>query len=414
MLNLIVDTKKAGSQFLATDGENWSVIPNQKVLIYKSDFLNSLGYYDKIPENLAFAKNLFLKNFERQEKLIYGNSAFLSYKQGLYSDIIYFDFKHFYPQVFKLIANHIDENYFGKEIKGIVKRKQFFANSNIPFSKSAKKAKLVSIDDIAKNSIAIDKNDKSQFIEEVEKINNNQIWKDEADKLVAKITRNAMAYGFGYQQKIARINNISALVMFFARKIMEYSIKALQRRGYEVIFSHTDSFMLGHINTKDLDEAIKEACENVNIEYFNGIDIIHLDLNNISIKQKFDDIIIANQNAYLYSISAPRGKHIVELAIAGFHTLRQNGLGIAKDNTNIQDFLNEHYNELFPIDKEFFLKYGSKEFLYSTLKYRLDEAYTKKILDMWFKGEDLSDKAVISSPTIMLLYNTIGGVFAKN
>ncbi|MHB1764768.1 MAG: hypothetical protein ACYCS1_04415 [Gammaproteobacteria bacterium] len=409
MINgLVVDTQKiTDGHFLAQQNEGASVefTPQHKLMIYRSSTLNRLGFYNdsRIDSNLGAAKNLYLKHMSRQKKIVFGNKAFLKHKKGVFPDIIYWDFKRFYPLIFTQIANHVDEEYLGKQIKGIVKRKQFISKIN-GISKTASKAKLVQITDIAKNSISIDKNNKDSFCNIINDLSSQTEFFDDADRAVSKIIRNSLAYGFGYQQKHARINNISALVMYFASLIMSNTVKELEDRGHDVIFSHTDSFQIGHMNTREIEDCIIASANSVDAEYFGGTGIIHMNWDNISSKEKFEDVMILNQNSYIYTKQAARGKLELGLAMGGMHTLKTNALGITRDNESLQEILNEHIPEILSNDKEFFKKYENKMFLFSLIKYRLSEDYKNRLIQLWQnKDSKLYKKAIIQDNTISAL-----------
>jgi len=357
-------------------------------LSYYSQALDKLGLYEGFDDNLVIPKRIFLNNMFRLNQMIYGNKPYLRYKAGLYADIVYLDFHNYYATVFKQIANHIDEYYQGKRITSIVKRKQFIkeADERHNFSKNAiNKAPLVDINDIAKHGVKIDANDKSPLIELLDKIQNSTFI-DGADKSVAKITRNALAYGFGYQQKNARVSNISAMVMFIASKIMDYAIRKFEEQGNTVIFSHTDSFMTNHFYTKELDDAIKYASEMVNNEYFGGVPIIHLDFSNLSIKGRFEDLLILNQNAYITSTKGDKGSININLNIGGLITTKTAWGGITANNEYLSDILSGNSDSIFRNDEEFFKKYEDVDFLYSPLKERLSEEYKQKIIEDFSKG----------------------------
>ncbi|MEM3265222.1 MAG: hypothetical protein QXH07_04635 [Thermoplasmata archaeon] len=396
-----------------TNGNRTVFIKQKKNLAYFSQTCDSFGLYSPIPQNLVGAKRLFLKSVKRQRKIIYGNTYYRKYIAGLYTDIVYFDFKHFYQEIFSKIANHIDEGYFGKEVKGIVARKQFMEKEiqRAKYSQSALKKPLVDIKDIAKNSIHIDANkDKQELIEFTARLASADN-ADKADGIVAKITRNALAYGFGYQQKNASVSNISALVMFFAKQIMELTINELEARQNKIVFSHTDSFMTSHIQTKDIDDSIKFATEQINEAYFGGVKILNFDLGSISIKDKFEELMVLNNNAYIY-----KDRNGVGIAVAGINTTKNNGLGITRKGEKLDDILNDNAELLFSKDRnEFLSRYEDTEFMYSLLKYRLDENYEKRLSDLWEKGEDkeLQKQVVEVSKTmkdIKMLCNNINKV----
>ena len=386
----------------AIDNEDKHAIFNRerKDLAYFSQTCDKFGLYENFKENLIEAKRMFLKSVKRQRKIIYGNTFYRKSINGLYADIIYFDFRHFYQEIFCQIANHIDEDYFGREIKGIVVRKQFLANEakRIKYTESAMQKPLVDIKDIAKNSIRIDANKDKEGIKRITTDITNAESTDKIDGAVAKITRNAMVYGFGYQQKNASVSNISALVMFFAKKLMETSINEIESRGHKVVFSHTDSFMLSHFNTKDIDDSIRFATEQVNEAYFGGVPILKFDFGSLSIKNKFEELMILNPNAYIYSTIHKK----VSLAIAGLNTTKNNGLGITRKGEQLDDILADNKEAVFSKDKEFFNKWSDTEFLYSTLKHRLDESYSNKLASLWENGNDteVQKRAVSISCTI--------------
>lgn len=380
---------------------NYSIIPKKKLLAYKSQTCNEVGLYD-LRENLVGAKRIFLDNMKRQKKIVYGNSFYHYYKPGIYSDIIYFDFKAYYVKIFEQICNHIDEEYMGKIISSLAIRNTAIRNmqkNRTFFSHEALKHPLVDIDDIAQKGIKIDSNDKSEMLRTISQLS-DATFKDEVDKRVSKITRNAMVFGFGYQQKNARVNNICALVMFFAKEVLKKSVDELMVfSGEKTIFSHTDSFMIQHIDTKDLDNAIRSACGLVDAEYFGNTEVISLGLNNISIKGKFEDLMILNQNSYIYSTIAPRGKRDIHLKIAGLSTLSECGLGIDAKGETIQDALFNNISDVFSWNKT---EGSDREFLYSVMKYRLSPDYENTLKDKWSKNniKELSQKAVIFSRTI--------------
>jgi hypothetical protein len=375
----------------------------RKELAYYSQICNKLNLYEYIKENLVESKRIFIKNVKRHRKIIYGNTFYRKSINGLYADIVYFDFKHFYQEVFCQIADHIDENYFGRELKGIVLRDQFLKKENgrVKYSKIAMKMPLVNINDIAKNGIKIDANSNKEEIKDITTRINNSDSVDKIDGAVAKITRNAMVYGFGYQQKHALVSNISALVMFFAKNLMELTVNELEARQHKVIFSHTDSFMLSHFNTKDMDDSIKFAALHLNEKYFGGVPILKFDFGSLSIKNKFDELMILNPNTYIYS-----DRNGVHLAVSGINTTKNNGLGITRKGENLDNILNDNRNSLFSSDKEFFDKWKDTEFLYSTLKYRLDESYKNKLINWWETGQDreLQKRVVSVSNTIKDIY----------
>ena len=372
----------------------------KKNLAYFSQTCDSLGLYEQIPQNLVGAKLKFLKAVKRQRKIIYGNTFYRKYTAGLYADIIYFDFKHFYQEIFSQIANHISEDYFGKEVKSIVARKQFIQKEaqRITYSKTALTKPLVDIKDIAKNGIRIDANkDKQELIDFTAKLTSAENT-DKIDGMVAKITRNALAYGFGYQQKNASVSNISSLVMFFAKRIMEITINELEARQNKIVFSHTDSFMTSHMQTKDMDDSIKYACTAINEEYFGGVPIINFDIGDISIKNKFDELMVLNNNAYIY-----KDRKGVGLAIAGINTTKNNGIGMSRKGEKLDDILNNNIELLFSKDRnELFSRYADTEFLYSSLKYRIDESYEQKLIKLWEGNKDteLQKQVVEVSKTI--------------
>jgi len=382
--------------------ENVSQISKRIALNYYSKALDRLDMYGDFRENLIIPKRIFLENHLRQDKVIYGNMPFLRNKTGLYANIIYLDFRAFYPSIYKQIANHIDEKYVGKPIKNIVKRKQYISqiDKEHKFSKKAKnKALLVDIKDIAKNSVKIDLNDKSTVIELIKKIEDSE-YTDIADKSVAKITRNALAFGFGYQQKIARVNNISAVVMFIANRLMDYSVRRFEEISKDsVIFSHTDSFMTQHFYTKELEDAIKYATEMLNSEYFGGVPILNFDISNITIKNKFEELLIINQNSYIYSKRESRGKLDIGLALSGITTTKKGWGGISRNNEHLDEILNDNINSLFHYDKEFFNKYQDTEFIYSHLKDRLSEEYKKKITEDFINNK-FQDRYITIGNTI--------------
>lgn len=388
-------------EFLAFQENDKPVKFNQmhKTVIYFAPTLDKLGFYKISYHNLGSAKLLYLKNMKRQKKIIFGNKAFLKAEKGIYADIIYWDFKRFYPTLFNQIANHVNDDYLGKQIKGIVKKNQFIKNIK-GLSKTASKAKLVDIKDIAKNAIDVDKFDKSNFTSLIDEISNQTEFYDDADKIVSKIIRNSLAYGFGYQQKHAKINNTSALVMHFANLIMTQTIRELEEKGNQVIFSHTDSFQIGHTHTKEIEDCIINASQIIDTEYFGGNGIIRLDFNSISNKDKFEDVMIINQNSYIFSKKGARGKTEVGLAISGLHTLKANAIGVSQKNEWLQELLNEHKEEIFKNDDNFFNKYGETTFMFSLIKHRLSEDYKDMLIRYWQEDNaKLYKKAIIQSNT---------------
>ena len=383
-----------------TNGNRTIFKKQKKNLAYFSQTCDSFGLYEHIPQNLVGAKQKFLKAVKRQRKIIYGNTFYRKYEAGLYADIIYFDFKHFYQEIFSQIANHINEDYFGKEVKSIVARKQFIKKEaqRIAYSKTALTKPLVDINDIAKNGIKIDANkDKRELIDFTQQLSSAENT-DKIDGMVAKITRNALAYGFGYQQKNASVSNISSLVMFFAKSIMEITINELEARHNRVVFSHTDSFMTSHIQTKDIDDSIKYACIMINEEYFGGVPILNFDLGSISIKNKFDELMVLNTNAYIY-----KDRKGIGLAIAGINTTKNNAIGMSRKGEKLDDILNDNSGLLFSKDRnELFDRYKDTEFMYSSLKYRIDESYEQKLIKLWEGNKDteLQKQVVEVSRTI--------------
>lgn len=383
-----------------TNGNRTIFKKQKKNLAYFSQTCDSFGLYDQIPQNLAGAKQKFLKAVKRQRKIIYGNTFYRKCEAGLYADIIYFDFKHFYQEIFSQIANHINEDYFGKEVKSIVARKQFIQKETqrIAYSKTALTKPLVDINDIAKNCIKIDANkDKQELIDFTEQLSSAENT-DKIDGMVAKTTRNALAYGFGYQQKNASVSNISSLVMFFAKRIMEITVNEIEARQNRVIFSHTDSFMTSHIKTKDIEDSIKYACVVINDEHFGGVPILNFDIGSISIKNKFEELMVLNNNAYIY-----KDRKGIGLAIAGINTTKNNAIGMSRKGEKIDDILNDNSGLLFSKDRnELFNKYADTEFMYSSLKYRIDESYVRRLVKLWEGHNDteLQKQVVEVSKTI--------------
>ncbi len=178
-------------------------------------------------------------------------------------------------------------------------------------------------------------------------------------------------------------------------------MKQLKIRGYDIIFSHTDSFMLKDFNTKDIDDAIKLGTKIIDDKYFHSNGILHFDISNLAIKGKFEELMILNQNSYIHSKTTARGKSEVKIAIAGLITTKENGLGITRRNDSIDDIISENKEAIFKQDATFFKKYEDMEVLYSTLKYRLTSEYSNKLLNMWFNNTDtLSTKPIVVSNTI--------------
>ena len=399
----VIDTLSLSDRYAGIDelGNVTYFNGERKQQAYQSQAVRDMGLYS-FNANLVGAKRFFLQHMARHDKIVYGNTIYQYAKKGLYQDVVYFDYKNYYVKIFEQICSHIDESYFGKEVSGIVTKKTYLKqlkDNGVPFSKEALKKPLVLIDDIAEHSIKLDAgNDKTEILKMINGLSNANFY-DEADKRVAKITRNAIAFGFGFQQKHAKINNISALVMFFAKDLLKKTIEQLLSiTGEQTIFSHTDSFMLPHLNTKDLDEAVRTACGLVDAEYFGNTEVLSMGLNNISIKGKFEELLVISPYAYVASTVAPRGKRDIQLRIAGLHTTSMCGLGIDKKGTDIQEFLNDHMQELFswsPIKDE------DKEYLYSILKYRLAPEFEESLKTMWQdNNKKLYEKAVIISKTI--------------
>ena len=208
-------------------------------------------------------------------------------------------------------------------------------------------------------------------------------------------------FGFGYQQKNARINNISTLVMFFAKELLRKSIdELLSISGTKVIFSHTDSFMIENIGTsfKEVDNAIRSACGLIDAEYFGNTEVISMGLDNINIKGKFEDMMILNHNSYIASTIATKGRRNMHLRIAGLNTLSESALGIDKQGQDIQDFLFNNISDVFSWND---IPGENKEFLYSILKHRLAPEYEKSLIDKWQSNDkSLYKKAVTVSNTV--------------
>lgn len=378
----------------------------RKNTIYLSPTLERYGIYQrKYRTNLSSAKMFFLQNIKRQYGLVYGGKPFLMCRKGLYSDITYFDFKHFYANVAIQIANHIDEHYKPMPIKSIVKKKQFIKSVD-GISKTAQKAKLYKIEDFAK-SVSIEKNDKELFIKKITELSEENNYYDKADSVVSKIVRNALSFGFGYQQKHARISNISVMVFYLSRKFMEAFIAEIQKK-YEIVFSHTDSFMTTYVNTKDIEDAIREANAIIDNSFFSNTGIINFGFKDIGIKSKFEELRILNQNSYIYSLIAQRGRREIGIAISGLNTLNTCDLGITRKGESIKEILSEHSEEIIKLDEKFLRDYSDEEFIYGLLKYRLSDDYREKLVGKWQDNKPIRQAIIIS--------NTIGRIhsYIKN
>lgn len=405
----VVESGRVGSQVFAVDtsGHSWNGKIEKRLLAFYSKSIDKLGLYSYGEKNLLGARILFFKNFKRHYKLIKGNYPFRFAKSGLYDDIIYLDFKSFYAKVFLQIANHIDESYYGKPRKGIAEKNQFiksfsYSSPHISLSKKALKAPLVDINDIAQNSIAIDKNDKSEALELVNKMLSVADYEDEVDKGVAKIHRNAFVFGFGYETKFARINNISALVMFFARKIIERTAKELSK-SHEVVFSHTDSLLMDYdVSIKELDMVLKETCDVLNELYFKGVEILHFTAGDLGIKDKFEQIRILNPNVYFAVKKDAKSRLVPKIMMAGFATDNTNGIAKTKEGRTLREVMSEIQDDILNLRIENLRKYYNQEFLYDLIYYRTAEEYTKKLEDAWYSGdyEFLSKRATSVRRTI--------------
>ena len=400
----IVDTFRTPIGYSAIDSSGivTEVNPDRKQLAYKSQTVNGLGFYT-FNQNLVGAKRFFLDNMARQDKIVNGNTFYHYFKRGIYHDIVYFDFKSYYVKIFQQICNHIDEQFFGKQITSIVTKKialEQLRKKGTKFSNNAMKKPLVEIDDIASHSIKLDANsDKDEMLKMIKALSESD-FVDDADMRVSKATRNALVFGFGYQQKYGKINNVSALVMFFAKEVMRHTIEELLTiGGYQAIYSHTDSFMVEHLNTGDLDQAIRTACGLVDAEFFGNTEVISLGFNDISIKGKFEDLFILNQYSYISSTIAPQGKRNIQLKIAGLNTLSECALGIDEKGESIKAFLNDNLADLFSLKE---MAGEEKEFLYSLMKYRLSSEYVNKLNERWLSKNynALAQKAIIRSKTI--------------
>ncbi len=374
----------------------------RKNVNYFSPTLERYGLYNsKYRTNLSSAKVFFTGNIKRNYGLVIGGKPFLLNKVGLYPDITYFDFKHFYANIAMQIANHIDEDYKPKPITTIVKRKEFIKSVE-GISKEAQKAKLYKIEDFS-SAVSIDKNDKSAYIEKIKDLSEENNYYDKADAVVSKIIRNALSFGFGYQQKHARISNISVTVFYLARKFMEAFINEISKK-YEVVFSHTDSFMTTYVNTKDIEDAVREATGIIDNKFFGNTGIFSFGLKDIGIKNKFEELRILNQNSYIYSVVAQRGKREIGLAISGLNTLNTCDLGINKKGESINEILSEHSEEIIKLDSNFLKDYADMEFIYGVLKYRISDDYRSKLIDKWENNKPMQE-AVIISKTIGSIRN---------
>ena len=401
----IIETRRLNDgTFQALDnlGNITKFNPLRKNVNYFSPTLERYGLYDsKYRTNLSSAKVFFTGNIKRNYGLVIGGKPFLLNKVGLYSDITYFDFKHFYANIAMQIANHIDEDYKSKPITTIVKRKEFIKSVE-GISKEAQKAKLYKIEDFA-NAVSIDKNDKSAYIEKIKDLSEENNYYDKADAVVSKIIRNALSFGFGYQQKHARISNISVIVFHLAHKFMEAFINEISKK-YEVVFSHTDSFMTTYVNTKDIEDAVREATGIIDRKFFGNTGIFSFGLKDIGIKNKFEELRILNQNSYIYSVVAQRGRHEIGLAISGLNTLNTCDLGINKKGKSINEILSEHSEEIIKLDEKFLNEYSDTEFIYGLLKYRLSDDYRSKLIDKWENSKPMQE-AIIVSKTIGSIRN---------
>lgn len=372
---------------------------DKKMNIYRSQCVSDNGLYPT-DRNIQGAQWFFGNHMKFHDKIISGNSAFYYNKPGLYFDVVYWDVKRYYPTLFNQIANHIDQDYFGYALELSKEARQAeldrMRKNGTKFSQRASKRPIIPITDLAKNAIKIDCSDNSEMIRKIKALSDGP-FVDEADMRVSKITRNALCFGLGFRQKNARINNVCALVMFFARKVLSYAIEEL-RQKHNVLYSHTDSFMCEHLHTKELDEAIRTASGLVDNEYFGNTEIISLGLNNVGIKAKYEELMIFNQMAYIGSTIAPKGKRDFQLKIASMAQDSQSWC-IDREGHNIQEELNNSIGELFSPTK--LISNYETEFLYSNLKLRLSDSYRDKLIDMWDKeNPKVYDKACVLSQTL--------------
>ena len=371
----------------------------RKLSIYKSQCVSDNGLYPT-DRNIQGAEQYFIAHMQKHDRIISENSAFYLDKTGIFPDITYFDIKAYYPKIFEQIANHIDQSYFGRKLTLSKEAKQSeldkMRKRGTAFTKEASHKPIVPITDLARNAIKIDCSDNSEMIRKIRNLSSGP-FVDEADMRVSKMTRNALCFGLGYKQKNAKTNNVCALVMFFARQVMKNAIDEL-KQNHEVLYSHTDSFMIGYLNTKELDEALRTASGMVDNEYFGNTEIISLGLNNIGIKAKYEELMIMRSNAYIGSMVAPKGRRTFDIKLSGVSTDSKSWC-VEREGHDIQEELNNNIGELFNPTNQ--MPKAETEFLYSNLKLRLSDEYRGKLIDMWSKeNPKVFDKACVLSKTV--------------
>lgn len=397
---LITDTHKLPNErYEAVDNNGIHDIfqSKHKSLLYRSETVQEAQLYNST-RNLQGAKSFFIRHINRQDKIIYNNSFYRSYKVGLHQNIVVFDMKSYYPTIFRQICNHIDEQYVGKLSRGRVANWKLRRDMNTKFKKFALKKPMQDISDLAKGAIKIDNGQHDEFVKKITQLSEAS-FVDEIDRRIAKITRNAMVFGFGYKNKEGVISNISALVMFFGREIIRNVIQQLEANGIESVYSHTDCLFLPHIQTRDLDEAIRTACGIVDNQYFGNTEIVSFSLNNIGIKNKFEDLMVLNANSYVASTVAPLGKRDVMIKIAGMNSNSECSMGITQKGESIAQILQDNYADVFNMNKE--IEGQDKDFLYGHLKHRLAPEYETRLDEMWRSNDKrVYSRAVKISQTI--------------
>jgi hypothetical protein len=396
---LIVDSfKTKNGDYGAMDdlGFRTTFKMEKKTHIYRSQAVSDLGLYTT-DRNIQGAEHFFKNHMERHDKIISGNSAFYLNKPGIYHDIIYFDLKRYYGTIFSQIANHISPDYFGKWKKlSEIGRRIALKGTRTKFTKEAQKKPIVNVKDLATNAVRIDCCDNFEMIDKIKRLS-EALYTDEADRRVAKITRSALCFGLGYKQKNAKIANACALTMFFAKEVLRNAIAELGQK-YNVIFSHTDSFMVEHLSTKDLDDAIRTASGIVDRDYFGNTEIISLGLNHVGIKGKFEDLAIFNANSYMGSTIEPQGKRQIIMKFSGMHTTSACTMGITRNGETIQEALQEQYSDLFSLKP---LEGQEKDFLYGLLNLRLSPEYEARLDTMWRDDDKrVYERAVSTSQSI--------------
>ena len=414
---LVIDTHRlSDGKYGAMDNNGFwdSFQSKHKSLLYKSQAVSDLQLYNS-SRNLQGAKKFYLDNMQRHNRIINGNSFYRSFKKGIYPDIVNFDMKRFYPTIFEQICNHIDESYFGKGSSNIVRNRPIlkeFQKRGTKFSASAIEKPIVEIEDIATNAVRLDCGDHSRMTEKIRKLSEAD-FTDEMDKRVAKITRNSLCFGFGFQNKNALTNNISALVMFFGREILRHILEEIKvTSGLESIYTHTDGIFVSNIHTGELDSAIRTACGLVDAEYFGNTEIISLSLHNINIKAKYEEIIVLGQYAYIGASILPQGKRLLNIKVAGLHTSSSCEIGETQRGESIQEVLNDNYSDLFSTKQ---IQGEDKDFLYSLLQHRLSDEYLPNLRKMWRDNDKkIYSKAVVISQTIKNINYLKGNLNATN